>query len=383
MKQKKAILLVANFSNGTGYAWKFIYRIFNVIAKNLNDHNIFICLSFSKIVEPVKILDDDIPFHSFEFDPINIRFSELLHLRKKIKQYNIKYVYFTDKGSWSLLYALLRIWGVEKIITHSHVSSPNPDPPPSETGIRKVIKSYLNHIDLITANSVYTVSDFVKDRFIRKACCPSYKITKILNGIDIDQYHSLKPSGNEKGEKIKIFAACRATKFKGIQVLIKAVKSLHDRYETPHFIVEYAGDGPDLDEFKMQVKNLQIENSFKFLGPLSDIKNNIGLADIIVIPSIWGDACPLAVMEGMAAGKAIVATNVGGISEIVGGNENAMIVPHSESEPLAKAIFELLINKNKRDRLGLNARLRAEEAFDQTRFHKTIVQHVYKDLEIL
>jgi len=89
--KKEAILITSNFSSDTGFAWKYFFKIFNYISSGLHEKQVGICLSFAKVVEPVTILNADIPFEVFAFDPLHIDLNGVLKLRKNIKKNNITY----------------------------------------------------------------------------------------------------------------------------------------------------------------------------------------------------------------------------------------------------------------------------------------------------
>ena len=377
--KKQAILITSNFSNTTGFAWKFFFRLFNVIANKFYSNNIRICLSFAKIVEPVKILDDNLPFHSFCFDPINITIRGILHLRRNIIKQNIKYGYFTDFSSWHWLYLLIRVWGVKKIIVHTHTSVPAPYPPPSEKGIKKAVKTIIHRIKIFSPDAVYACSEFVKDRFVRVGCYPINKIKVINHGIDIHRF-DCPPSDVIQKKIIVIFTVARATKYKGINVLIEAARIIRDKHNMKDFIVKYGGNGPDLDEFKRTVFKYKLGDHFKFLGELEDTRENTCNADIVVVPSCWGDAYPLSVIEAMSAGKPIIATDVGGIPEEIGNDECGILIKPNDSDALAEQLVGLMRDESRRLLLGKNARKRAEKLLNEDRFFDEVLDNLMRDV---
>ena len=376
----QSILIVANYSTETGYAWQNIYRLFNAIGRKMHNHDVGVCFSAVRITNSISIFDEDIPYESFIFDPLNITFSSLLHLKKMIKLHRIKYVYLTDHKAWDWFYALLRLWGVRKIIIHNRISVPSPYPAPAETGIRRHMKSLLCRSRVLSADVIYAVSNFVRQRLIQQNCCPPQKVVKLLNGIDIDRFSCQTDSSHR--DKTLIFACSRASRHKGIHNLIGAAKILRDHYKLEDFVIEYAGDGPDLDAFMESVEQLGLTDHFLFLGKLNNTMEKTCYADIVVVPSMWGDACPSAVMEAMAAGKALVTTRAGGIPEIVGGSDNAYLVPPSDVELMAKALAELIADEALRQRFGVNARKRVEQALEQTCYHTMVTDRLLNDLEV-
>ena len=102
----------------------------------------------------------------------------------------------------------------------------------------------------------------------------------------------------------------------------------------------------------------------------------------MVVPSCWGDAYPLSVIEAMSAGKPIVATDVGGIPEEFGDDDCGFLIKPNDSEALAKCLFDLVRDSEMRSRLGANARKHAERCFTQERFYNEVLTNLHKDLQI-
>lgn len=140
----------------------------------------------------------------------------------------------------------------------------------------------------------------------------------IDNGIDVEKYKNeiglnkkeLFPDCNEA--TIFLLTVGRFTTQKNHKMLIEALSKLPQNY-----ILLLAGEGPLQDEIKDQVIEMNLENRVVFLGFRSDIARVMHAADIMVIPSLW-EGFGLIAAEGMACGLAIAASDVPGLSEIVG-----------------------------------------------------------------
>lgn len=376
---KSAILLAANYSNITGYAWNNIYQLFNVIAREFlsRDYNIVIC--FSKIEGIVNNFDPDLNINFIEFDPNNHTPKNTFKLLKLIGRHHIKNIYFTDQRSFDYRYAFIRLAGVKKIVVHNRISVSDPNPALYEGGLRGTVKNILGCWNFINADRIYAVSDFVKNRLIVKNRIPEHRIVKILNGINIDKFKpKLVDEYLSSGNSIKIFSGGRATFHKGIDVLIEATALLKKRTKAV-FEVRYAGDGPDMASFRIKVEQLKLDNCFIFLGELESTLEEVSKADIIVVPSIWGDACPSSVSEALAAGKPLIATAVGGVPEIVGSEDNAALINPDNPEMLFDALERLLTSVKLRESMSKNARARAEFALDQRLYYKKVINQLLID----
>ena len=368
-------LLTSNFSNTTGFAWKFFHRLQNAVARELHGRGVGICLSFASIDGDVRTIDPDIPSRSVEFDLAQHSPRELAAFLRFLHNERVRYAYFTDYRTWSPLFPLMRLAGVRRFVVHDHISVRDPYLPPPERGPRRAAKSALHRLPGLSANAVYACSTFVKERLARMAC-PADRITVIHHGIDLDRFAGRCPA--ESGGPVHIVLIARAVSDKGVPVLLQAAAALRAAGED-RFRISYGGDGPELDSFRRAAIELGIADRVDFLGVLAQTQDLICRADVVVVPSVWGDAAPLSVLEGMAGGKALVVTDVGGIPEQIGTSGCAIIVPPGNAGALAAALGELIRDPERRREMGRRALARAREAFSEERFHREVVGRLLDD----
>jgi glycosyltransferase involved in cell wall biosynthesis len=374
------ILIAANYSNTTGYAWNNIYRLFDKIIQEFSSDKRQICVTFAEINQPISQIESvsDVTFE--EWDPINRSLKNTFKLCKIIKKHNIKNIYLTDQSYYDWRYLFFRLYGARKIVVHSRISVANPYPANFEGGVRGLLKSMIGKINILCATRVYAVSNFVKNRLVFKNRAPEGKVVTILNGIDIA--HFQPQHHNEPSNKLTIFSGGRATKHKGIHILIEAIRLLREYSNDIDLEVRYAGDGPEMSEFRSMVNKYNLDQNFTFLGELSNTQEEVCNADIIVVPSVWGDACPSSVSEALASGKALIATRAGGIPEIVGNEGNAILVEPGDAFTMSIALLALAKSHKLRDKLSKNARSRAEEALNKDDYYHTVLKQLHKDFRI-
>jgi glycosyltransferase involved in cell wall biosynthesis len=113
------------------------------------------------------------------------------------------------------------------------------------------------------------------------------------------------------------------------------------------------GEGPLEEELRKRVSSLRIDSSVLFTGFQSDVPSAMAGIDIAVLPSLF-EGMGRAVLEAMAAGKPVIASNVGGIPDLVRHGENGLLVRPGDGASLTKALAELLSNAELRNRLGRN-----------------------------
>lgn len=376
---RPGILLVSNYSNLTGYAWNNIYRLFEHIAVESKACGLAPWVSFADYQPPLDWSHASVFVGVLELPPSPRSFSELWRWVRAIKQHGIRYLYLTDQALWSFQYMLFRLAGIRKIVVHCRISVPDPRPATPEQGVRGGLKWLACHLPLIQATRIYAVSDFVRNRLIHKARMPARRVVTILNGVDLERF-APRPFTDRDSRPLQIFCGGRATVHKGIHLLIEAVVLLRDRYNLSGFVVRYAGDGPDMRAFSSQVAANKLDGLFEFLGELPCTDALVADADIVVVPSVWGDACPSAISEALASGKPLVATRVGGVPELVGDGEVAIMVEPGKSEALAAALADLVLNPAARAHLAQGARRRAEQALDQKRYYAEMSRQLADDL---
>jgi glycosyltransferase involved in cell wall biosynthesis len=130
---------------------------------------------------------------------------------------------------------------------------------------------------------------------------------------------------------------------------------------------------------KSLVRSLDIDDKIIFTGFRSDIPRFISAFDIVVLASSEPEPFGLVVIEGMAAGKPVIATASGGILDIIEDGVNGLLVPCKDSKAMAEAILEIVFNKDKAQRMGLAARRRVAERFTMERQIKA-VEELYDSL---
>ncbi len=370
-----AALLAANYDVHVGYAWNNIFRLFNALARALHDRGVRVCLSFPALSGAVTFLDPDVSYETLLFDPQRISRASLAAVRPEFLARDIRYVYLTDQRPTHWAYAVLRRWGVRRVVIHNRVSVREPRRPPPARGLRRLAKSLHARVPLMGADRVYAVSDFVRHRLVEANCVPPGRVRTILNGIDVDAWRC--PPADAARTPVTVFCGARAARYKGVLVLIEAVALARRR--GADIQVRYAGDGPDLELFRTEASRLGVGDAVMFLGPLSGTRSEVCAADVVAVPSMYGDACPSTVSEALASGRPLVTTRAGGIPELVGDPANAVLVEPGDVEGLAAALIDLAHHPQKRADIGARGRRRAEQALREEAYHRAVVQALLAD----
>jgi glycosyltransferase involved in cell wall biosynthesis len=149
---------------------------------------------------------------------------------------------------------------------------------------------------------------------------------------------------------------------KGFHLLIEALAALEREGLRQPWRFVVAGAGAERAALDALAKDRNIEQRFALLGSRDDIPDLLAAADVYVMPSIW-EGLPLALLEAMFAAKPILASEVGGIPEAIRHEEEGLLTAPGDVSALAAALRRLLTDAGLRERLGTNARERAQREF--------------------
>lgn len=210
---------------------------------------------------------------------------------------------------------------------------------------------------------VFAVSRDVKEKMINIGKIDNKIIDVLYHGIDIDQIiTSLKDEKNalEIYTKPIIGTVGRLDIRKGHKYLIEATKILLNDF--PDITVLIIGDGDQKIELEKQIQTLNLEKHVHLLGfyhkPLHLVKD----FDIFIFPSIE-EGLPIAPLEAMALGIPVIATNVGGIPEVIQNHINGILIDAKDVKGLARSI-QFLLNDNKmKSELAENAYRNVQKYF--------------------
>lgn len=199
----------------------------------------------------------------------------------------------------------------------------------------KVTSSLLVNVDQFVA-----VSSFVKDMLVHGGV-PSDRIEVIHNWIDDDKIRWATEYLPEKTEKSVLYVG-KLTKYKGIDVLIDAVSQIAQ--EVPDFQLRIVGSGPLKDICEKKVRKMGLSKNIHFLGSVDEktLYQEYRNAALFVCPSTWPEPCATVLLEAMAFKLPIVASEIGGIPELVQDRKNGLLFRPRDSDSLAKCVLKLI-----------------------------------------
>jgi glycosyltransferase involved in cell wall biosynthesis len=209
-------------------------------------------------------------------------------------------------------------------------------------------------------DGIITISESIRSR-LRSAGAPASKITTIYEGIDL----SLYPESGQTQQALPASPAVvgvvsHLSREKGISFLVEAAALIPEVKKKYRFVI--VGEGACLQELTQLVKEKDLEQIFQFTGFRSDIPQLMKSFSIFALPSL-SEGLSSAILEAMASSLPIVASNVGGIPELVKDGENGLLVAPADADALASALQKLAENPEERFRMGQTNRRQAVEKF--------------------
>lgn len=185
------------------------------------------------------------------------------------------------------------------------------------------------------------------------------KVGVIWNGVDTTRF----VNGGARGEGPAVIVG-RLVPEKNMETLLRAAALV--RREDASFRLEIAGDGVCRASLGALTADLGLDDCVTFLGQTRDVAAVLARAQLFVLSSI-SEGVSLTLLEAMATGLAVVATNVGGNPEVVAAGETGLLVPPQAPEALAAALLRLRREAGERARFGQAGRERVEKHFDVRR----------------
>ncbi len=189
---------------------------------------------------------------------------------------------------------------------------------------------------------------------------PARKLNVIRNGIDLARF----PSAPSRPGARRAVHVARLNPIKDQATLLRATRIVADAM--PDMRLDIVGDGPSRAELESLTDELSLRDHVRFLGYRSDVSELLSTADLFVLSS-RSEGISLTLLEAMATGLPIVATDVGGNREVVVPGETGLLVPSQDPATMAAAMHELLSQPAIAQQMGAAGRRRAEDEFDLRR----------------
>jgi glycosyltransferase involved in cell wall biosynthesis len=214
------------------------------------------------------------------------------------------------------------------------------------------------------AAAIICVSAAVRANLVRRYGITPEKCVAISNSVNVGSFDGV---GSRQSSLISILFLSRLHQEKGLLVLLRAFKKLLASLDVGQRVVlTVAGDGPAASVARAEVAALKLGEVVNFLGAVDHRRVPSVMADhdIFCFPTLRQEGQPISLLEAMASGLAIVASNVEGPREILADQRTALMVAPGRPDDLAQALRRLVVDRNLARQLGLNAREEARANYD-------------------
>jgi glycosyltransferase involved in cell wall biosynthesis len=305
----------------------------------------------------------------------------LSKIEERIKDFDLIHLHYPFFGTAYFIYKFKKQFPEKKLIATYHMDAIG-------DGLKGLFfKLYskilmpriLNSADAITVSSIDYIKNSQVKNFYRNN---QNKFIELPFGVDVEKFKPrekdkelMSKIGIQPNNKVVLFVGGldKAHYFKGLELLIRAVKQLEgDGGPTsnlevgPPLKLLIIGEGDLKTYYQNLVKKLNLENIIKFIGVggYNDLPKYYNLCDLLVLSSInSAEAFGLVLIEAMACGKAVVASDLPGV-RTVPVNKKHCIVKVNNIEDLTNKIFNLLTNDELRAKIGKAGRKKVEEEYN-------------------
>ncbi|TFV95553.1 glycosyltransferase family 1 protein [Algoriphagus kandeliae] len=295
-------------------------------------------------------------------------------LTKLHQTYQFEFVY-----SNTLAVVIGAYWANKKKIPHTwHIHEILLGPKPLVWWLSKMLDSTTPHPIAVSKS----VGNHWQSK-LKKA-----KLNVIYNGIPYAPFLNAKPALREElglsPDQILIGMVGRINPGKGQGFFLEMAQELISKYPQLHFVLvgdPFPGYEPILDELLQKIQNEGIGQQVSYLGFRDDIPEIMASLDIFVLPSTLPDSFPTVILEAMAAGKPIVATQSGGAIEMVEEGKTGFLIPIGDVNQGVVVLSQLIEGKDLREKLGKEGQNRVLKEFSLEAFKKNIKNHLWQQLK--
>ena len=344
------------------------YDIFNV------------CVVNQKNIQHLKRIQ------SIKSDVISLKrkydLSVIPRLAKFIKENKIDIVYSIENSS-------IFVMGLTKLFTKSpfKLIINTAGAPFHDTKLRQIfVRSfYLINILIMNflASKVVAVSQGEKRLLIKRGARRS-NLPVVYNGIALAPYQkpeypsSLKRELGIQEDQLVVGTVARLTPVKGLKYFLRSIPAVLTHFPDTQFLI--IGGGFLQTSLEEEAVKLGIDNKVTFTGSRQDVPAILKLLYIFVLPSLK-EGLPFAIIEAMATSKPVIATDVKGNREVIEDGKSGILVPAKDPRILAKAIINLLKDKEKATKMGKEGYARVEYFFSNAKFIQNlenVIEDVYE-----
>ena len=292
-----------------------------------------------------------------------ISFKRILDIKKQLLEIKPDIVHFSGLQLMGIHIAIAcRLAGIKNTVVTVHGFTN--DALNASWIIRAIMNYILEPLTILLTKKNYGVSHFVSKRImlnILKSRNCGYVYNIPTSDKVITKSFSIREELKIEASKTIIVTVGRVIKDKGFHILEDSIKQMESFKDIVFIIV---GNGTYLTEMRNQLKDFKDQERVFFLGYRDDVSNILQNCDIFVLPTLH-ETLSIALLEASSASLPLIASNTGGVPEIVENGVNGILVTPGDSAALKDAIIQLYLNKTLREKYGANAFKKIAQKFSQ------------------
>ncbi len=239
-----------------------------------------------------------------------------------------------------------------------------------------------------TGEITIAISELVRKHLITQFRVPEHRIRCIYNGIDAAHFATAPDAAGVEAFRarwqlptdrpiIGSIGRLAAGRVKGFDTLLVVTELLQKIHGEVHVLI--VGDGPRRPFLEDIARRLKIASRTHFVGAMDDIRVPLALMDCFVFTSRWPEAFGLTLIEAMASGKPVVATQAGAVPEVIRHGVDGWLVPSEDPLAMANRVAQCLADHTRAHRMGQQAQTRVRDAFTIERMAAE-VESVYREV---
>ncbi|MEP7334206.1 MAG: glycosyltransferase family 4 protein [Actinomycetota bacterium] len=238
----------------------------------------------------------------------------------------------------------------------------------ASTGLASTLYRVADRLVSPLTSRIVCVAESERDAGLRARTCSARRTVVIPNAVDV----GAQPRASLEDEPPAILSVGRLKAPKDFVTLARVLA----RLDRGSFTASIAGDGPDRERVLAELRGVE---GIELLGDRDDVPELLAQAQVFVLATC-SEGMPVSVLEAMAAGLPVVASDVGGVGEIVVDGETGLLVPPGDEAALERALRRLIASPDLRRRLGDAGRERAEREFDLPQWRERHVELYREEL---
>lgn len=279
------------------------------------------------------------------------------------------------------------LWTIVPALNASRMKTRVPLLLTKHLGTGKPKRDFLHRWLYRRVDYLVAISEIIRQNLIATHPFSSEKIGVIHHGVDLEQFSLAKISDRsvrqELGfshEQVVVGMVGRLQISKGCLEFLEMARRVHLQQPHTQFVIvgeATRGEPQEAELIRAKHRELQLEQFVTFLGFRTDIPAVLAALDVFVFPS-HAEAFGLALLEAMAAGKAVIASNNDGVLDLVSHEENGLLFPPRAIEVLTQTCLRLVQDATLRQRMGTASRARVEGKFSVQRMLEQIESLYYQ-----